>query len=320
MQNTTRRSALFTTLWLTALVLLGSTSFAVAQDAAPVNLRPQFVTGRTTRYELWTLRKQEVIMSLGSRSQTASNLMEVGGEITWTVNTVHDDGGADCTMTLDWMTVKLIGNDGSQQANDSRQGSGDTEKVHQLIRAMCGAPLSITVANDGTITGVDGVDAIRSAAGDGVKVPEDTDFLETASDLVTVSQSPAELAIGGSFDAHFQWTHDMGTMRHDGAFTLADVENIANIPVATINGRFELDLEPDMSKLKLPDDAPAVDINFNGGKVNSQIMFDLQRGEAVGRNSVQTSSITMTMGVRNETLTRTINEMVQSQAIRISED
>lgn len=301
-------------------LLLALAAAAPAQDQPQaVSLQPKFTAGRVSRYEMWTFRKQEVIMSLGPRSQTTSNRMEVRGEITWTVNDVADDGSATCTMTMDWMKVTLIGNDGKQQTNDSRQGSGDNEKVFTLISAMTGVPLTVSVAPDGSISDIDGIGAIHSAVADDIKVPDDLDFIETASDLAVISQAPAEAEAGESFPATFNWTHDMGMMRHNGEYTLAQVETIADIPIATVNGRFDLSLDADPSKLSVPDEGPAVDISFNGGKVESQIMFDLVRGEAVGRNTVQTNSITLTMQVRDQTLTRTVNEMVQSQALRIAE-
>jgi len=288
-------------------------------DAAPADLRPHFVEGRTSRYSLWTLRRQDISMSLAGRTQSGSSQMIIEGEIFWKVLSVATDGSAECEMTLEWLSFDLTTSAGKHEFNDSRKGSGDTQQVHALMKAMTGVPLTIHAAPDGSITGVDGVNAIRSRAEEGIKVPDDLDFIESATDLATVPFVPAELIVGQSYDANFDWSHEMGNMHHDTTYTLTSIEDVAGIPLATVEGRSRIVFNPDPTKI--PADGSKVDIVMKHGESTSQIMFDLQRHEAVGRNSRQntTLEINVTIPANNQTLTRTINEMVQGQVLRIEE-
>ena len=307
--------------WILAGVVLVVSVVGLAQDAEPpTDLRPRFVEGRTTRYALWTVRRTNVNMSVGDRSQSGTTNMQVEGEVTWRVDRVDEDGSASCTMSLDWLKATFTGTNGDVQMSDSRQGSGDNEAMHGLLQAMSGAPLELEMAADGSVTAIKGVDAIKSAAGEDTRVPSDLDFMETASDLATLPFAPTELAMGDGYDAQFAWSHDLGTLHHDQRYTLKSIEQIAGIPIANVDARADLRLEPDLSKL--PEGGAGVDVNLEQGEVVTQVMFDLQRHEAVGRNATQTTVIRVKIPVpaANQTLVRTMEEVIQSQALRIAEE
>ena len=316
-----------------SLVLASGVGWASHCPAAPasdeeaadqsVDLRPRFVQGRTARYSFWGQRNRNLTMSLGETSKTVSVHRVAEGEVTWRVEDVADDGSATCVMTLDWITVKVTAPDGQEIFNDSREADGDNETVQKQMEAMVGAPVRVTVAADGSVTGVTGVDAIRQQAPEGA-APEDLDFMETASELATIPFAPAELAVGEGFNAQFEWLQDIGispataTMAHDGAYTLVSVEELAGVPVANVEGKTSLSMEVDLSKA--PANAQSMEIRLVSGQVTSQVMFDLWRHETVGRNTVQTTQIEMVVPIGDRTLTRTIDETAQSQTLRIAEE
>ena len=302
----------------------GANKAADADPAADeaVDLRPKFVAGRNARYRVWTRRNQQISMSLGDSAQTIGRETLIEGEVTWRIEQVADDGSATCTMALDWLTVKQTRDDGAEQFNDSRLASGDNETTHQLMQAMVSAPVHLTMAADGTVTGVSGVEALRQRAPEGLG-PDDLDFMESASDLATIPFAPETAVVGEPFDLRFKWQHDLGMpsisafMHHQGSFSLVSAEQIAGIPVATVQGKASLSLEPDLSKL--PANAPPVEIKLLAGQWHSQVIFDLSRHEAVGRNTVQTTQVQITLTVGDRTLTRTIDETIHGQALRIAE-
>lgn len=297
--------------------LLALSASATAQDLpAVVNLQPHFVANQTARYEVWTLRDQSITVDLAGKSQTIATRMEVTGEVSWTVDRVSSDGSADCLMTIEWLAARLTTPEGVQVC-DSRRASGDNEAVQRLLQSMSGAPLRMSVAADGTVGTVRGVEAIRQRAGDAVQVPEDLEFIETASDLATIPYAPAQLGVGQNFSARFAWPHELGTLHHESSYRLASVEEVADIPLATIEGQTRLTLQPNPGKL--PPNSPPMDIRLLSGNANSQVMFDLLRREAVGRNSIQTTQVRVSMSVQNQTLTRTVDETIQSQVLRIQE-
>jgi hypothetical protein len=287
------------------------------------DLRPRFRQGQVSRYQIWTLRNQDITVNMNGQNQTASTGMEVTGEATWAIDLVRADGSASCVMTLDWIAVTLTASDGSSLQNDSRRSSGDNEMMHRILRAMAGVPMKIEVAPDGTIRGSSGSDAVKRRAGGEIKTPDDLDFMESASDLATLAGAPAQATPGRSWDTAATWNHDMGKLQQQTRYTLASLEEIAGIPVATVTGSASLRLEPDMSKFPKtsPDGSPApkVDIRMTSGKASMQVMVDLQRHEAVGRNTVQESVIETRVRLQNQSLTRTTRERVQSQALRIEE-
>ena len=295
---------------------------ADAEQTDSVDLRPHFVEGRNARYRVWTIRRQRIDMSFGESSQTVNVQSLIEGEVTWTVDQVRDDGSAVCSMTLDWLTVKQVGNDGAERFNDSRQASGDNETIHKLMQAMVNAPVKLTMAADGSATGVSGVEAMRQQAPEGLG-PKDLDFMESASDLATIPFAPETLAPGEDFDVRFKWEHNLGMpsvsalLHHEGKFRLDSIEQIAGIPIATVSGKSSLSLEPDFSKVR--PDAPPVDVKLLAGQWTTQVIFDLGRHEAVGRNTKQSTQVQVTLTVGEKTLTRTINETVQGQALRIEE-
>jgi len=307
-----------------AVVLLLTPVITFAQDDSPIDLRPKWVEGQTARYEVWSSRTQQATVSLAGQSRSTSLSMVSLGEVDWTVDKVKADGSAQCTMTLDWLTLDYTPEDGKTLNNDSRKGSGDIEPFHALLKAMTGVPIKVSVASDGTVTKVQGVKAISAKIKPDLKemVPEDLDFIETATDLATLVAAPESIDVGKNWKTKLKWTWSdapfEGYMHHDMTYTLSGVEDVDGLPLAIIDGQSKLKLELDRSGL--PEGMPPFDVKLAKGDLQSQVMFDLTRGEAVGRNSIQTTTIDVTIRTPNTTITRRVEETLQSQALRIEEN
>jgi Family of unknown function (DUF6263) len=323
----TRRRTLAVLTFCAVLALLmflpSATPHARAEESQPFDLRPHGEPGRVTRYEVWSQRTQTATVSLAGNSRTTRFTMTSDGEVTWKIDKVRPDGSMTCTMTLDWLTLNYTDDDGKKHENDSRKSKGAIEPFHALIKAMSNVPIKVTVAPDGTVTGVNGVKAIASKLKSDFKemVPDDLDFVETASDLATLIAVPASIKPGQNWDADMKWTWGdspfEGFMHHDATFTLSGVEDMAGVRVAVIDGRSKLKLALDTTDL--PEGMPPHTVKLARGDWQSQIMFDLSRGEVVGRNSVQTTTIDVTLRMPSATITRRVDQTLQSQALRIEE-
>lgn len=307
---------------LAAFIAFTFVAGADAREAAVdgVNLRPRPRAGQLTRYEVWSLRDQSSQVSFNGRDQTIATRFEVKGVVTWKVDRVGSDGSSTCSLNTEWLAITLTGPDGGVQNADSRKAAGDNEQMQRLLKAMAGVVVKIEVAPDGSIRSASGVDAIRKRAGQGVNVPDENDFIESASDTATIPFAPVSAADGASWDAAYSWNHEMGRLLHSTKYTLVGVEKIAGIPVATVNAAGKLRLETDPSKLPQGPGAPRVDVKLLSGTWTSQILFDLLRHEAVGRNTTQTTRIEVKARVENQTITRVVDETIQSQALRIEEE
>src|SRR5690606_8158701 len=128
-------------------------------------------------------------------------------------------------------------------------------------------PITCEVAADGTIQSVRGTDAMKRKAGD-VPIPDDLDFVESATDLATIAAAPPTLATGQSWDARFRWSHEAGWLNQDMHYTLTGVEEVEGIPIANVTGVARSRLEVDRSKL--PRGGPSIDIRLKNASFQTQ--------------------------------------------------
>lgn len=304
------------------LMLLSVPQALTAQSPAgeSVNLQPRYVTGRATRYSFWTQRDRRITATVGDQTRNVDNRMAYTGQITWTVQRVEPDGSAVCAMTIDWIALDITLPDGQVQHHDTREGRGDNETVYQHLAAVAALPVEVKMNPDGSAASiVAGVDRMRQQAGEGIEVPSELDFLESASDLATVPYALAQAAVGATWSTTFDWKHEAGQLHHETTYRFDGLENLAGIPVAIISGNARLSLTPDQEQMKeLPPEAN-LDVRLEEGGWQTQVMFDLSRHEAVGRNTVQTTRISSTMTIGPNRLAQVVDEKVQSQVLRISE-
>lgn len=301
------------------LIVAAIAQGASAQDV--VDLRPQFVAGRWARYEFWVVRQQDNTTSAQGQTRSGQTRIEMTGELLWSVDRVAGDGSATCTMTLSWMTADLTLPSGERQRNDSRRPRGENEATHQMLRAMADVPLTVDVAADGSILAVRGVDAMQRRAPEGVTVPDELDFIETCTDLATLVAAPAQARVGDTWSTQFVWNHPFGKLRHDVRYALDSVGVVEGIPLATVSGSAKLKLDVDPSKLPGANqpDGPKVNVRMTRGSFSTQVQFDLDRHEAVGRNTVQETQVRVTISFMGRQATSTTDEVIQSQVLRIAE-
>jgi len=318
MRNTQshRSRFLFSLLSLVVVMAMSTSSLAADAVADGVNLAPKYVADRTTRYEIWSQRKQNVELTFMGQTQKMEMTLETKGEVTWRVDRIGSDGSATCTMTLDWLTATTTGTDTDPVTVDSRKATGD-DRMGQLVKAMSKAPITVEVAKDGTVTKVKGVEAIHAKLEDAESAPDATDFQETAAELATIAGAAAMTKVNSKWKSSAQWNHELGKLHHDTTYTLEAIEQLSDISIATVDGVSKLRLEVDAKKL--PADGPKLDVQMKKGVAKTQIMFDLSRGEAVGRNSVQTTTIEAKLTHNGQTVTRIMDETIQSQVLRIAE-
>jgi hypothetical protein len=304
---------------LLILIAIAATQPASAQTVEMTfNLQPKFVVGQQSRYSIWTRRATVTEVSIMGRQRKQQSSYIIDGEMTWSVLWVNGDGSATCQMTFDWLSLNMTLPDGSTKHNDTRDGTAEVPTVSAVLTAMVGKPVEVTMSVDGTATAVSGIDAMRSAAGEGVEIPEDLDFIETACDLATLPYAPAQATVSQSWETAFRWTHEMGHMNHAINYTLDGVRNVQGIDLATITGKGILTLDVDQTKLP-PQDNVQVDVNLEDGSIQSQILLDMDRHEAVGRNVVMKTRIRMTMDNGTNAISQVTDETIHSQALRISE-
>lgn len=302
-----------------------------AQDAeapaAAIDLRPKWDEGQSARYEFWNLIEQSIDIELGKNKQTQSTTTEITGEVSWDVDRVAEDGTADCTMRLDWMLFEITTSAGGQsetQVVDSRKSaSPDTEVMHDLIKTMAAVPVKVKVAPDGHILEVEGMDAMKKKTDTPDAVPSELNFMETASDLASITFAPepgadGSVPLGKTWKADYRWDHELGETDQRWNYTLDRVEDIGGVSVAVVTGEGKIKLDPELPDR--PADAPSINVKMLRGEANNEVLFDLSRHEAVGRHSTAQEQIRVTMTFPDgRKFIRTMNETTTSQTLRIFE-
>jgi len=259
-------------------------------------------------------------VNIREQSRQVQTTEVFSGQMTWKVESVEPDGGAICQMTIDWLRLEAQGGEGEVQVADTRDGTAENKRILQHLEVVTGTPITVHVAKDGSIKSVEGIDQIRNAAPEGISVPKDNEFKESANDLAMVPFAPTQAGIGQTWEASFDWTHEIGTIRHNTTFKFEGVERLAGIDVATVTSTATLSLIPDQDKLpELPDGA-TVNTELRQASYEAQIMYDLQRGEAVGRNSKQVTEIETAISFNGNTMGQIVHEVMQSQVLRSAEE
>jgi len=304
---------------ITIALLACVAPLAIGQTGEAIALRPAWVEGQASTYEFWTQRERRIVVSFGGRDREVTTKLSSEGHTRWEVTDVADDGSATAAMTLEWIAITATGPDGQALTVDSRKPGGDIRTYKKLVDAAAGVPLTVRVAADGSIAAIDGMQAMKRKWGQGDFPLEERDFIESAVDTAVLPGVPPTVQPGKSWSTSHGWSHELGTMRHDLTWTLDGVEDVEGIGLATVNVDGTLALEVDRDAI--PDDAPPTEFKLTEGTFEGQVLFDLQRREAVGRNGVQRDVIVSTIRLPDGrgTLKRTATQRVQSQILRIEE-
>jgi len=305
-----------------------ATPAATAQESA-VNLRPQWTVGQTARYQFWTESKKEETAELQGQSETGITIYTNEGQVTWRVDEIAADGSAVCTMSLDTMKVTITPPEGEAVSVDSANPNGEIPVFDTLLAAMVNNKLKVYVKVDGSIDRVEGVDAMKQAAGDDSadSIPDEIDFIETASELATLIAAPAAAGAGDTWRSQNTWALEdilpgalnIETMADfDTTFTLEQLGKVAGVPVAAVRFRSVMNVKADLSKL--PDGVADVDLRVGESSARGELLFDLSRHETIARHDVQSYSVSLTVPLgQGLNLNATIKQTSTSQVMRLSE-
>jgi len=315
---------------LTMVVALLLSSQARAGDAGSVNLRPVWQVGQTARYDYWSKTVKDETAEFLGKTQTKQTTFVSEGQILWVVDVVNEDGSSACTMKFEKMKFSMTVDDSPALVVDSENPSGENAVFESLIKAMTDTPLSVKVRADGSIESVEGVDELEAAAGKDAReadvIPEEIDFIETASEMATLIACPAQATSGQTWNTKNTWNHDSVVpgaktkSNWDTTFTFAGLGEIAGIPVATIKADASVDFDIDLSKM--PQQTPGIDVQFGDAQAKGEILFDLSRHETVARNDSLKYQADVTIAPPNDKLPPfkvKVIESSQSQLLRVSE-
>lgn len=302
---------------ITSLIaLLAFASSAIAQETtSSADLRPVWEQGQSSKYRVVSERITAAqVVGVG---KPRGSRLKVLAEITWTVTQAQPDGGGVCKMTVDQMQMLMTDGSGKQYKVTAEGAPPENlEKAQALVRAMIGKEMTVNVAADGSIDSVSGWQAIKTAAGEAAQNMNESDFRETATELALLVGGSATTAPGSSWTRRFDWSHEMGDLRMDSTYRLEGVEEIAQIPIAMIQGQSKLDLTIDQSKFNGQD----VNVRITEGQETAQIMYDLSRHEVVGRNTDRTLGLEMKLNVQGRQFTQVIKQRLVTSTLRIAEN
>jgi hypothetical protein len=258
-------------------------------------------------------------VNVQGRSQTIRQQFHYDGQMRWQVESVAPDGSATCRMTVDWLALTSSVADKTSQVNDTRKRNGDTPALHQFLKAMTGKPLRLRVSVDGQVQKVEGVAAVRAdTPKEMVGAVLDEQFIEMAYDLAVVPDAPAQARPGSRWSFAFRSLHELGWIDEKAGFVLTGIEQIAGMPIAIITASDRLKFQPRLPDL--PADGPDISMRMTSATSSKQILWDLTRHEAAGRNSTQSRTFQVRMTYQGQTVTRTIKESAQQQMLRIAEN
>ncbi|MCC5830789.1 MAG: hypothetical protein JJU36_15185 [Phycisphaeraceae bacterium] len=290
-----------------------------ASEDATVSLRPRFIAGQSSRFELWNQVHVNKTLDVQGRTRTVEIRANTTALLNWDVQAVEPDGSAQGELTVQWMRVEVTDPEGQVSRNDSREGSGDTEAFHRALGVLAGSRVTVNIHADGSVRDVRGIDAIeqRLAGLEGdIELRSLFDFNEVAASLCTVPDAPESIESGQGWSHTRDQRQATGTVTRNVNFSLSGTETIAQIPVAMVNGEGTLTLEPDAQRLA---ETPGLAIRMTAGQYNTQIMMDLQRGEVVGRNANARMTIETVRQLGEAELTMTDQITSQTQLLRVAE-
>ncbi len=300
-------------LTITLLAALLS-SVALADDAA-VDLRPIWRVGQASKFRV-TQTELTTAGSPGGDEQ--SSTMDIALELTWKVKSADPAGGGVAQMTVNSIVIKLTDADGTVHNVTLAQAEETHKKTQEWITALTDSTVDVTVAADGAIGSIRGIEAVHRKAPEQAKGLDEKFFQDLAMDLSVMAGGKANVKPGQSWKHTFTNSHSAGELTFDATNELQAVQKVAGIDVAQVSRKAKLTLKPDLSDL--PPDAPPVQVRLTEGSYSSQLMFDLSRHELVGGHFDQTVEIAVDVTLEGQKRTRTTKEVSSTQLLRIAEE
>lgn len=300
-----------------ALTLPNPHLVAQEQPVANYNLAPKWTTGQTSRYKTTSTKLSTIVIEQLNR--TVEQKLVSNAIIKWTVTQANPDGGGTAEMVIETMSMSMTGPDGKTVEVNKDATEPRFANAVKVINAIIGSPLKVNIDTTGTVTGVEGYEAIRAKAEvEKENTLDETEFKETAVDLAVLSGGAPNRKPGDTWTTTNTWNHQMGKLTYNNTYTLAGVEKLADIPVAMINAEAKIDFQ--LVIPEQPEGAPEVSVEMTQAAQNAQLMFDLSRNELVGVNTNKTLAFKSTMTLGPRTINQNITEKINSQIIRIAEE
>ncbi|WP_428387826.1 hypothetical protein [Mucisphaera sp.] len=299
-------------LWLCVV----SAGEAVAES---VSLRPVFVEGETRVYEEWV----HVVTTTDVRYPGGNNLreeeVEVELEVFWEVLRVRRDGAAEVRVTTRWLDYTMTTRVGGQSQTlevDTRRGRGEPEALYEAIEELVENPLTYTIAADGSVEEIEGLDRLRLRIEAFGRERVDREGYNGLAGGQQPGEIPMSLAPGG------RWRQSVEGYAFEGIETestvdyeLEAVRDIEGVPVAIVKASATPKLTP--PDLPAGPDGQRPAFQPEAGRYTSDLFFDMDAGLLTARNSTQETGYSLRVMSPNGAINVQRAERVQSQLLMV---
>jgi len=305
-------------LLLSVLVAMPASAQEEAVEQAietPVDLRPLWEDGQTAKYK--SITRRVTAAQVRGMGKPRTSVMDVTAIVNWTVVDADPDGGGQCSMTVEDLSVEVTGPTGEKQSVTADRADEDLKPVQELIRGMIGKPVTVQVAGDGTITSATGWQAIRNASGDAGKNLTENDFIESAAELAPIAGAPSAADVDATWTEKFNWDHEMGKLHLDSSFEVTGIESVVGIGLVTVESESEMTFTPDQSKIA--NERAQTELKLVKGGEKQSIMYDLSRHEVVGRDTTRALIFQMDLEFEGRKFQQVIQQQLRTQVLRMEE-
>lgn len=291
------------------------------EAATRFDLRPHFVVGRASRYQVWESRVMNTHVAGPGGERSAELSMTTEGVMLWRVDTVAEDGSADCVIQIEHVTVTVVAPGSEPRVVDSREPGNENDRMRRWLSALVETPLRYRMNADGSVERFESLDAIRAAMDSHRSNVNPSMFIEQASTLATIPGAPADAVLGEAWERRVEWSRDFGgfpvLLDYQGKYALERITPIAGIDIATVRGDATLAGTSDTDRL--PPNSPPLDMRIEAGHGTRRVMFDMVSREVVGRDNIEMVTLNVVMSIRGIAITTRIEERIHSQVLRTEE-
>ena len=284
-------------------------------DEQTFDLRPVWKTGQASRYQIH--QTELTVAQMQGLGEPQRSTIQVDAVVMWEVLASGESSGGTARMTVESISFQVTGEDGQTRTITADAADEEFQSMRQYLAALAGAAVTVQIAPDGRIESVEGHEAIRAKAGEAGDNLDEGFFRDLARDLAVLTGGQASVKPAAKWQHTHTSDHPIGELRQSYTDELRGVEVLGGVPVAVVQRRGELALEPDLSGR--PADAPPLDIRTTETDYTAQLFFDLSRRELVGSHAQQTLELEVTITTPARALVQSIREVTSTQMLRISE-